>query len=146
MGGLAPLLASLLAVDMRATVGRLRRTAVFYAIAGLFILTAYGAGVAALAIYLSTMMHPAAAFGLIALVSLIIALIVVGILALKNKAEERHRREAAAGNRTLMVTAALSALPIMMKSRPLMAAAVTGGVGLVVLRMLGGSARNTPGE
>ncbi|WP_137131441.1 hypothetical protein [Rhizobium sp. FY34] len=139
MGGLAPLLASLLAVDMRATLRRTRRTALFSAIAGLFLLTAYGAGVAAITVWLSTQMSMVAALGLVAIFALTIALILIAVLMMKNRADERRRREASAGNRTLMITAAFSALPFLMKSRPLMAAALTGGAALLALRLLGGS-------
>jgi predicted RND superfamily exporter protein len=148
MGGLAPLLASLLAVDIRATVQRTRRNAIVYAIVGLFVLTAYVAAVAAFAVWLSTQMSAVAALGIVALLSLTIALLLVFVVMMKNRADERRRREAAAGNRTLMMTAAFSALPLLMKSRPLMAAAISGGAALLALRMLGGSSDDTtqPGE
>ena len=148
MGGLAPLLASLMAVDIRATVQRTRRNAIFYAIAGLFVLTAYGAAVAAFAVWLSTQMSTAAALGIVALLALAIALLLFSIVMMKNRADERRRREAAAGNRTLMMTAAVSALPLLMKSRPLRAAAISGGAALIALRMLGGSTDDPaqPGE
>ncbi len=140
MGRLLPLVASLLSVDVSLLVQRARRNAILFAIAGLFILTAYGAAVAALAVWLSTRMHPAAALGVVAGISLAIALVIALVVVIKNKQDARRRREAAANNRALLLTTAVSLLPVMMKSRPLMAAAVTGGVALFALRMLGGSA------
>lgn len=138
MGGLAPLLASLLATDLRGFAQRTKRNAIIYAIVGLFLLTAYGTAVAALAVWLATKVSLAAALGIVALGALALALFLILFVMLKNRAEEKRRREAAAGNRAVMVTAALSALPILMKSRPLMAAAISGGAGLILLKMLGG--------
>ncbi|WP_377296745.1 hypothetical protein [Rhizobium sp. SGZ-381] len=142
MGGLAPLIASLVSMDMRSTVHRLRRNTVLYAIAALFVLTAYGAGVAAFAVYLATMMSIAAALGIVALLALAVALLVFSIVLLKNRADERRRREQAAGNRALMITAAVSALPILLKSRPLAAAAVVSGLALLVTRFMGAGSDN----
>ncbi len=133
------MLASLLSVDISLMVQRTRRNAILYAIAALFLLTAYGAGVGALIVWLSTRMDAAAAFGVVAGISLLIVLIVLLIVTVKNRADERRRREAAANNRALLMTTAVSLLPVMMKSRPLMAAAVTGGIALFALRMMGGS-------
>ncbi len=139
MARLLPLLASLLSVDVSLMVQRTRRNVILYSIAALFLLTAYGAGVGALVVWLATMMNAAAAFGVVAGVSLLTVLILLLVMTVKNRADERRRREAAANNRALLMTTAVSLLPIMMKSRPLMAAAVTGGVALFALRMLGGS-------
>lgn len=138
MGGLAPLLASLLATDLRGFAQRTKRNAIVYAIVGLFVLTAYAAAIAALAVWLATMMSLAAALGIVALGALALALFFILIVMVKNRADEKRRREAAAGSRAVMMTAALSALPILMKSRPLMAAVISGGAGLVLLKMLGG--------
>jgi hypothetical protein len=139
MGGLAPLLMSLVSMDVSATVSRLRRNTVLYVIAALFVLTAYGAAVAAFAVYLATMMSIAAALGIVALLALAFALLVFSVVLLKNKADERRRREQAASSRALMITAALSALPILMKSRPLAAATVLGGITLFAMRAMGGN-------
>lgn len=140
MARLLPLLTSLLSIDVSLLVQQTRRNALLYAVIALFVLTAYGAGVAALAVWLSAMMSPAAALGLVAALALAIALFVVIILMVKNRADERRRREAAANHRALLMTTAVTLLPVMMKSRPLMAAAVTGGLALFALRMMGGSA------
>jgi len=137
MGGLAPLLMSLVSMDLRSTVQRLRRNTLLYAIAALFVLTAYGAGVAAFAVYLATMMSIAAALGIVALMAIAVALLLLSVVLLKNRVDERRRREQAAGNRALMITAAVSALPILLKSRPLAAAAVVSGIALLATRFLG---------
>lgn len=132
------MLASLLAADVKGFAQRTKRNVIVYAFVGLFLLTAYGAGIAALAVWLATMMSLAEALGIVAAASIVIALIMILFVVLKNRADEKKRREAAAGSRAMMLTAAVTALPLLMKSKPLMAAAISGGVGLVALKLLGG--------
>lgn len=138
MGGLAPLLATLLATDVRGFAQRTKRNVTLYAIVGLFVLTAYGTGVAALAVYLARKIGPVSALGTVAGASLLVALVIVLFISIKNNADEKRRREAASGSRAMMLTAAVTALPLLIKSRPLMAAAISGGVGLIALKLLGG--------
>jgi hypothetical protein len=138
MGALAPLLASLLTSDVRGFAQRTKRNVILYAIAALFALTAYGTGIAALAVYLARKIGPVTALASVAGGSLLI------VVSIKNKADEKRRREAAAGSRAMMLTAAVSALPLLVKSKPLMAAAISGGVGLIALKLLGGG--NDPSD
>lgn len=141
MGGLAPILASLLAADVGAFTRRMRRNAVLYAIAGFSMLTAYAAGVTALGIYLATMMHPAAAAAVVAFAAFIVALIFFCVIMLSNRAEQRRRRQAAAANsgKAMMLTAAMSALPMVIRSKPLAAVAIAGGLAMVLGKTFGGS-------
>lgn len=136
MGGLGPLLGSLAAIDIAAMTHKLKRNAVVYAVISLFVLTAYGLAVAALAVYLGELWG--LPIGLLAVAggALVLALIVYASAALAARAEERRRRAAAAASRekTLMMTAALSALPMVMKSRTLLLASVAGGLGFLLLR------------
>ncbi len=140
MGGLAPILASLLAVDIHAFTKRIRRNAILYAIAGFFMLTAYAAGVTALGIYLATMMDPAAAAAVVAFAAFIVALIFFCAVMISNRAEEKRRRQAAAANsgKAMMLTAAMTALPMVIRSKPLAAVAIAGGLALVLGKTLGG--------
>ncbi|MGE7367523.1 hypothetical protein ACQKKX_00420 [Neorhizobium sp. NPDC001467] len=140
MGGLAPIVASLLAVDIHAFTKRLRRNAVLYAIAGFFMLTAYAAGVTAFGIYLATMMHPAVAAAVVAFAAFIVALIFFAAVMLANRAEEKRKRQAAAANsgKAMMVTAAITALPMVIRSRPLAAVAIAGGLAMVLGRTFTG--------
>ncbi|WP_312222378.1 hypothetical protein [Rhizobium rhizoryzae] len=144
MGALAPLLASLLTSDVRGFAQRTKRNVILYAIAALFALTAYGTGIAALAVYLARKIGPVTALASVAGGSLLIVLIILLAVSIKNKADEKRRREAAAGSRAMMLTAAVSALPLLVKSKPLMAAAISGGVGLIALKLLGGG--NDPSD
>ncbi|MNL85166.1 hypothetical protein D3C87_2133860 [compost metagenome] len=61
-----------------------------------------------------------------------------------NAAEERRKRREAAANsqRALAMTAAVSALPFLMKSKPLMLLAVAGGLGFLATK--GGGSRQGP--
>lgn len=143
MTGLGPLLASLAAVDIAAFTRKLKRNAILYAFALVFLLTAYVMVVAALAVYLGQM------WGLpIALLALAGGAMVLGLfmflwVALANRAEERRKREAAASNssKALMMTAALSVLPMLVKSRPLLLASVAAGIGFLVMKNTGSAAR-----
>lgn len=60
-----------------------------------------------------------------------------------NGAEQRRKREAAASNssKALMMTAALTALPLLVKSRPLLLVAAVAGLGFLATKTMGASSR-----
>lgn len=138
LSGLAPLLASVAAIDAAAFVNRLRRNAVLYALMLLFVLTAYGALVAAAALAIAQHLGAVGASLTIAGGGLFVALVIFLIAGSMARAEERRKREAAAssGGRALMITAGLSALPILVRSRPLAALAIAGGLGFLAMRSM----------
>ncbi|CDZ25962.1 hypothetical protein [Neorhizobium galegae] len=150
MAGLGPLLASLAAMDVAAFTRRLKRNAVLYALVLLFLLTAYGLLVAALAVYLASIWGPPMALLAVAGGALVLAFIVYLCAVIANASEQRRKREAAASNssKALMMTAALTALPLLVKSRPLLLVAVVGGLGFLATRTMGASNRrySEPGE
>lgn len=143
MTGLGPLLASLAAMDIAAFMRKLKRNAILYAFALVFLLTAYVLVVAALAVYLGQMWGLPVALLAVAGGALVLGLFMFLWVALANRVEERRKREAAAANssKALMVTAALSALPILIKSRPLLLASVAAGLGFLVMRNTGSATR-----
>ncbi|MFB9949401.1 hypothetical protein ACFFP0_11110 [Rhizobium puerariae] len=145
MAGLGPLLASLAAIDIAAFTERLKRNAVLYAFAMVFLLTAYVLAVAALAVYLGQMWGLPVALLVVAGGALVLAFVMLVWIAMENRAEERRRREAAAANssKALMVTAALSALPLVLKSRPLLLASVAAGLGFLLMRNMGSASSQT---
>nr|CAD6407376.1 hypothetical protein REQ54_00262 [Rhizobium sp. Q54] len=153
LSGLAPLLASLAAIDATAFVQRLRRNAILYALVLLFVLTAYGALVAAAALAIAQSLGAIGALLVVAGGALLLALIFFLVLRSTAKAEERRKRQAAAtgGSRALMVTAALSALPVVARSRPLALIAIAGGLGFLAMRNMDkvapllGRGRSDPG-
>jgi ABC-type Na+ efflux pump permease subunit len=143
MTGLGPLLASLAAMDIAAFTRKLKRNAILYAFVLLFLLTAYGLAVAALALYLAGIWGPPIALLAVAGGALVLALILYLSVAIANASEQRRKREAAASNssKALMMTAALTALPLLVKSRPLLLAAVVGGLGFLATKTMGASGR-----
>nr|WP_250809947.1 hypothetical protein [Neorhizobium tomejilense] len=143
MAGLGPLLASLAAMDVAAFTRRLKRDAILYAMVLLFLLTAYGLLVAALAVYLASIWGAQMALLAVAGGALVLALAVYLWVVIANGAEQRRKREAAASNssKALMMTAALTALPLLVKSRPLLLAAVVGGLGFLATKTMGASGR-----
>ncbi len=133
---LAPLLASVAAVDVAQFLGRLRRNALMYALVLLFSLTAYFALVAAGAVLMAERMGAIGALLVIAGAAAFLALVILLAMRLAARAEEKRKQEAVAsgGGRALMATAALSVLPIVVKSRSLGILAVAGGLGYLAMR------------
>jgi nitrate reductase NapE component len=143
MAGLGPLLASLAAMDVAAFTRRLKRNAALYALVLLFLLTTYGLLVAALAVYLAGIWGAPMALLAVAGGALVLALAVYLWVVIANRAEQRRKREAATSNssKALMMTAALTALPLLVKSRPLLLVAVVGGLGFLAAKTMGSSSR-----
>ena len=133
---LAPLLASIAAVDVVQFLGRLRRSVVMYALVVLFALTAYAALVAAAAVAMAERFGAVGALLVVAGAATVLALVILLAMRLTARAEEKRKQEAAAsgGGRALMATAALSVLPVVMKSRSLAVLAVAGGLGFLAMR------------
>lgn len=146
MAGLGPLLASFIAMDVAALKRKLKRNAIFYGLALVFLLTTYGLLVAALAVYLATLWGTLVALLVTAGGTLVLALIMIACVALANSATEKRRKEAAAANsgRALAVTAAVSALPLLLKSKPLLVLAAASGLGFLALKGRSGNRQGPP--
>ncbi|MCJ8521570.1 heme/copper-type cytochrome/quinol oxidase subunit 2 [Pseudorhizobium tarimense] len=148
---LAPLLASFAAMDVGQFISRMRRNAVIYALVLLFSLTAYGALVAAAAVAMAEEIGAAGALLVVAGAAVLLALVLLLVVRMRARAEERKRKQAAidGGSRALMATAALSVLPVVVKSRSLAILAVAGGLGYLAMRNMdsitGRSHRPRPG-
>lgn len=138
LSGLAPLLASLAAVDVATSVRRLQRNVVLYALMLLFLLTAYGALVAAAALAIARHLGAVGALLTVAGGGLLLALVIFLITGAMARADERRKREVATSNssKALMITAGLSAFPVLVRSRPLAAIAIAGGLGFLAMRSL----------
>ena len=118
--------------DPGAFIKRIGRNAIIYALAGLCVLSAYIAGLAALGLYLTPIYGGVAAALLIAAGMLTLALVLMATVLLLNRRDRRRRPS----GRTLMATAAISAAPYLVRSRsPLMLAAV-GGLGFLAAELL----------
>lgn len=145
---LGPLLASFIATDVAAMKRKFRRNAILYGIALVLFLTTYVLLVTALAVYLGTLWGTLAALLVAAGGAFLLGLIILACVAIANSAEEKRRREAAAANsnKALAVTAAVSALPILMRSKPLLLLAAVGGLGFLALRGTGSKEGPPPAE
>jgi uncharacterized protein with PQ loop repeat len=141
---LGPLVASFIAMDVAAMKRKIRRNAILYGIAAAFLWTAYGLLVAALAIHLGERWGLPIAMLVIAGGMIVMALFIIAIVMMLNAAEERRKRREAAANsqRALAMTAAVSALPLLMKSKPLMLLAIAGGLGDLATK--GGGSKQGP--
>jgi ABC-type Na+ efflux pump permease subunit len=136
MTALGPLLASFIAMDVAALKRRVRRNAIFYGIAAVLLLTTYVLLVAALAVYLGGLWGTPMALLVMAGGALVLALIMVACVAIANGVEAKRKRQVAVANsnRALAMTAAVSALPLLMKSKPLMLLAAVGGLGFLAMK------------
>ena len=110
-----------------------------YALILLFVLTAYGALVGAAAVAIAERMGVVSALLVVAGAALLLALFIYLVALLIRRSEEKRKREAAAagGSRALMITAALSVLPVVVRSRPLALLAAAGGLGYFLVKGTG---------
>jgi hypothetical protein len=152
LASLGPLLASFAAIDIANFTRKLKRNAVFYGFALVFLLTAYVLAVAALAVYLGGLWGLPVALLAVAGGALVLALVMYISAAIANNAELRRKRELAAANsgRALMVTAAASTVPVLLKSKALVAVAIAGGLGFLAMKALPSAVRlprrRSPGD
>lgn len=128
---LVPFLVSALGTDIGAALRRGRRSALTCLLAGVLLLGAYAAVLAAAGLYLSTLLGAVNAALAVAAAQLAIAVLLVAALSLINSLERRRERKRE-DNRTLVATLALSALPSLLRSRAGLGLAVAGGLALVL--------------
>ena len=134
---MGPLIASTLFGNVAPAVRRAKRNAVLYALCGLFALTGYAALVVALGIWVAETYGALEAALTIAVAMIALALLVLIGVMIANRID-RRRHAARDRSRTMVASLALSLLPIVTRSRPLMATAIAGGLAFVVLNMLSG--------
>ncbi|OCJ13492.1 hypothetical protein A6U88_17110 [Agrobacterium sp. B131/95] len=132
---LAPILSLLLSGTLNRTVARTKRNGIFVAIATILLLTAYGFALVAAAIWLATIYGAAISALLLAAGALLLGLIVLVIMAILNKQEERRARE----RRASLETMAVAALGLA-KTQPLLTAAIA--TALVFGNLLGTKKRD----
>ncbi|QND47955.1 hypothetical protein HB780_20085 [Rhizobium lusitanum] len=116
---LAPILSLLLSGTLNRTVARTKRNGIFVAIAAILLLTAYGFALIAAAIWMATIYGAAVSALLIAAGALLLGLIVLVIMAILNKQEERRARE----RRASLESMAFAALGLA-KTQPMLTAAI----------------------
>jgi hypothetical protein len=131
MGPLGALVSALLVSDVGNTVSRYKRNAALSVFAAVFFATAYVCVLVAGALYLSTIYTPVQAAMILAAVSLVIGLIIIGVIyALSARdariAAERRRRSMAQAN--LAVAASMT----LFRKQPLLAAGLAVGIGALL--------------
>lgn len=123
MNGLIGLLGTLAASNVRRTVARTRRNGILLVISGVLFLTTYLFGLIALALWLSIRRDPIFAALAIAVGTLVLGLIVLVVMAIMNKIEERRMRE-----RRLALESTIAASLSVIRSQPLLTAALAFGI------------------
>ncbi|ENN89847.1 putative transmembrane protein [Rhizobium freirei PRF 81] len=120
---IAPILGLLLSGTFNRTVARTKRNGIFIAIAVLLLLTAYAFALVAAAIWLATIYGAAVSALLIAAGALLLGLIVLVIMAIIDKQEQRRARE-----RRLAMESMATAVLGLVRKQPLMTAAIVAAL------------------
>ena len=132
MGPLAAMLSALVMTDVGVTVSRYKRNGAMWAVAALFFLTAYIFALVAGAIYLSALYTPLKATIILAVISVVIGLIIIGIMFALNA----HDRRIAAQKRLrsqAQTTFAIATALTLFRKQPLLAAGLAVGLGTCLL-------------
>ena len=130
---LAPLLLSFVSRDFGAALQRTKRNGLLYLLAGILLLTAYGAGLAAAMLLLSETYGSVAALFALAIGALALAVAVLaGVLMLQRI--ERKKAVASPAGKAMLAVAAATLLPIVLKSRTLTGLATLGVIALLASR------------
>ncbi|MBP1861242.1 hypothetical protein [Rhizobium herbae] len=143
MGPLATMLSALVVTDVGVTVSRYKRNGALWLVASLFFLTAYIFALVAGAIYLSAVYTPVQAMIILAVVSLVIGVVVIGIMYALNARDQRiaaEKRRRSQAQTTFAIATALT----LFRRQPLLAAGLAVGVGTVLglMRKSGDSNRS----
>ena len=139
---LGPLVASTAFGSVAPALRRARRNAVLYGLCALFSLTAYVAAVIGLGIWIAEAYGALEAALSVAAAMVSLAVIVLLVVMIANRVD-RRRHAARDRSRAMTASLALSLLPVLVRSRPLMMTAAAGGLALVVLNMLSGGDADT---
>ncbi|WP_426226953.1 hypothetical protein [Pararhizobium sp. DWP3-4] len=131
MGPLAAMLSALVVTDVSVTVARYKRNGAMWAVVALSFLTAYIFAMAAGAIYLSALYKPLKATLILAGVSILIGLVIIGIMYALNARDKRlaaEKRRRSQAQTTFAIATALT----LFRRQPLLAAGLAVGVGTVL--------------
>lgn len=120
---LGPILGLLLSGTFNRTVARTKRNGIFIAVAVLLLLTAYAFALVAAAIWLSTIYGAAASALFIAAGALLLGLIVLVVMAIINKQEQRRARE-----RRLAIESIAATAFGLVRKQPMMTVAIAAAL------------------
>lgn len=122
-----PNLLGIFASDIHATFSRAKRNFALLALIGLFLITAYVAGLIALGTHLAALYGPTMS-ALIVAASMVTVAIVFGLILLLLKQRDKKRKAKQLNASKLASAAALSILPHMASKKGLVAMAALGGL------------------
>ncbi|CAN7288248.1 hypothetical protein LJR235_001339 [Pararhizobium sp. LjRoot235] len=128
MGPLVAMLSALVLTDIGVTVSRIKRNGAMWLLASLFFLTAYIFALVAGAIYLSAFYTPLTATIILAVISLVLGLIIIGIMYALNARDRRiaaDKRRRSQAQTSLVIATALT----LFRKQPLLAAGLAVGLG-----------------
>lgn len=128
MGPLAAMLSALVVTDVGVAISRYKRNGAMWLLAGLFFLTAYCFLLVAGTLYLSTLYTPLEATVILAVTSLVLGLVIVGIIYALNARDRRVAAERRRRSQSQTGLAVATALAVFRK-RPLVAAGLAVGLG-----------------
>ncbi|KQY15252.1 hypothetical protein [Rhizobium sp. Root482] len=137
MGPLAAMLSALVVTDIGTTISRYKRNGAMWLLASLLFMTAYLFALVAGAIYLSTLYTPLEATIILAVASLVLGLVIVGVIYWLNARDRRVAAERRRRSQSQTGLAVATALAVFRK-RPLLAAGMAVGLG-TALGLLGKS-------
>lgn len=136
-GRLGPLLANAAFGSVAPALRRAKRNAVLYGLLALLALSAYAAGVVALGIYIAETTGALEAALIIAAAMVALAVLVLLITMILNRID-RRRHAARDRSRAMTASLALSLLPMVVRSKPLVATATVGGLAFLAFTLLNG--------
>ncbi len=128
MGPLAAMLSALVLTDIGVMVSRYKRNGAMWLLASLLFLTAYIFALVAVAIYLSAMYTPLTATVILAVISLVLGLVIIGIMSALNARDRRiaaDKRRRSQAQTSLVIATALT----LFRKQPLLAAGLAVGLG-----------------
>lgn len=140
MSGLIKTIAEAFSQDVERAKRIARRDAILFALAGLFGLTAYAAGIAAATIYAAETYGPVASAMVLCLAAIFAMLVMIVALRIMQIRDRREARRAEARTR-LVTTLGTALLPLVFKSRAAGTTALIGGIALVANELLKSSDR-----
>lgn len=140
MSGIIQSIAQAFTQDLERAKHTAKRDSALIALAGVFGLTAYAAGIVAAAIYASETYGPVASATIVGLSAILAMLVVIAVLKFLHLQDRREARRAEARTR-LVSTLGTALLPLVLKSRATGNLAVIGGVALLANELLKTSSR-----
>lgn len=131
---LLPLVLSIAASDIEGTIARKKRNGVLYVAAGILALSAWLCGLWALGAALTPAVGPVLAPVYVGAALVLTAIAVLAVIAVFN-AMDRRRAATASSSSPALIALALAAAPMLVRSKPLIAALAVAALGYGAVRL-----------